>query len=393
MKVVFFGNYALYFIPRLLEFRKKLQKEGSEMCILIASEGENILYSKLPQVDSSVLSIYKISDAPASFNYKEKSFFMLDKLNPDVVITGFISFPYGAAGLQWAKSRNKAIIEYDDQRLDTFPRSFISAWIKKHIIRNVDSFLCPAPAWDETLLNWGFKKDEIFYGLDTSDNDFWGTKVVNESLPNLPHKYFMTVGRQSSMKNLPKFVSAYLRYKKEGGTLPLVMVGEGPDHEILMQMSNEDPSIIFLPFQTRERIRELFVGMHALILPSTKSETWGMVVNECMASGGIVGISNECGSSTTLVLDEVNGFHFSPHSEEEMIKTLFKLERLTPERYSAMRSKSLEIIKDWGLQRFVDGAYNACRYALQHKKKVRNPIDYFLLNIWKGRYNVAHATK
>lgn len=392
MKVVMFGNYALYFIPRLIKFSEKLKSDGGELRILQANK-QNLLYGKIPQADMAALDVVHIWDAPQNLSYQQKAFYMLDKLNPDVLITGFISFPYGAIGLKWAKSRKKGIIEYDDQRLNTFSRNKLSNWIKSRIIRNVDAFLCPAPAWDETLLAWGFSKNEIFYGLDSSDNVFWSEKVENIDFEYLPQAYFMTAGRQGAMKNLPRFLCAYKKYINNGGNIPLVMVGNGPEHEKLVEIANNDPYITFLDFQPREKIRQLFVRMKALVLPSTKVETWGMVVNECMASGHIVAISKECGSASTLIKDGYNGFHFSPESEDEMVEALFKVQNLSDEEYRKMSQTSLNIIKNWGLERFVDGAYAACKYACSHQKKILNPIDCLLVHLWKGRYNIAEATQ
>lgn len=392
MKIVMFGNYALYFIPRLVAFSEFLKSKGSTLDILEESQ-KNLLYENLPKVENTKLNIYHLWDSPPDLSYEKKIFYMLDKLNPDILITGFISFPYGAIGLKWAKHRHKGIIEYDDQRYDTFSRNKISIWVKSRIIRNVDAFICPAPAWDETLLKYGFKKDDIFYGPDTSDNDFWGKKVENTDFQMLPESYFMTVGRQTAMKNLPFFLSAYKEYLNKGGKIPLVMVGNGPDHEKLLKIAGNDNRITFLDFQTRENLRQLFVRMKALILPSTKVETWGMVVNECMASGHIVAISNECGSSTTLVKDKLNGFHFNPYSKKDIINALFNIEKLSDSEYFNMRQKSLEIIKDWGIDRFVSEVYSACNYAYNNRKKVNNLIDKLLIYLWKGRYNITAATK
>ena len=392
MKVVVFGEYTMYFIPRLIAFADKLKSDGGELWVLQATK-KSLLYDKLPQIDISALNIVYVWDAPAHLNYQEKAYYMLDKLNPDVLMTGFIAFPYGAIGLKWAKSRNKGIVEHDNQRNITFPRGKITNWVKKRILRNVDAFFCPAPAWDETLLEWGFSKSEIFYGVNTSDNNFWGEVVDNVDFQNLPQTYFMTVGRQTNMKNLPYFLSAYKEYLKRGGTIPLVMVGEGSEHEKLVDIANGDNRISFLGFQTSGNIKQLFVRMRALVLPSTKAETWGNVVNECMASGHIVAISKECGSATTLVKDGVNGFHFSPNNAEEMIAALFKIQNFSEEEYDRMSKASLEIISHWGLERFVDGAYGACQYALQNKKKVTSLIDRLFIYLWKGRYNMDEVTK
>ena len=58
-----------------------------------------------------------------------------------------------------------------------------------------------------------------------------------------------------------------------------------------------------------------------------------------------------------------------------------------------MESADLNIIKDWGVDRFVDGAMGACQYAYAHHKPLKNPIDKLLIYLWKGRYNIAEATK
>lgn len=393
MKIVLFGNFALYFIPRIVCLDNYLREHGDSLVVINSNE-DNVLYGNLPQINlNRKYDLQNLWELSKNNDYTCKVFEALDKINPDVVVSGFIAFPYGAAALKWAKSRNKGIVEYDDQRYNTFGRGKFSTWIKSRIIRNVDAFLCPAPAWDYTLKKWGFNQQEIFYGLNSSDNDFWGETVTNEHFTDLPKNYFMTLGRQTSMKNLCLFLESYIGYQKEGGNIPLVMVGEGSDHQRLLEMANNNPLIYFLPFQSRERIRELFVNMKALILPSTKVETWGMVVNECMASGNIVGISNECGSSTTLVKDGLNGFHFNPNDTNEIKKVLHQFESLSADQENDMRNSSLDIIKDWGIDRFVVGIYGACTFAINHKKKVYSVIDYILIKLWKGRFNTNAATK
>lgn len=392
MKIVILGNYATYFIPRLVAFSNLLKANGHEL-IVVQESDKSRLYKGIVQLETSQLNYLHLSEiVKQSCSYKKKIFGALDFLNPDVLITGFVAFPYGALGLQWAKARRKGIIEFDDQRWDTFPRGKISTWIKYRIIRHVDAFLCPAPAWDETLHRWGFRDKEIFYGLDTSDNVFWQEKPIEYSFQNLPDTYFMTLGRQTKMKNLVFFLCAYKKYLQQGGKIPLIMVGEGPEHEKLKEIAAGNEKIFFLPFQDRNHIRQLFSKMKSLILPSTKVETWGMVVNESMASGSIVAVSNECGSSTTLVKDGKNGFLFSPHDSQGIVSVLFKIEKLSVEEEQKMRNKSLEIINDWGLDRFSGSLFEACKYVYSHRKKVKNPIDYLLINLWKGRFNIKDAT-
>lgn len=76
-----------------------------------------------------------------------------------------------------------------------------------------------------------------------------------------------------------------------------------------------------------------------------------------------------------------------------MVEALFAIQNLSEEDYGKMSRASLDIIKDWGLERFVDGAISACKHALQNKKRIRNPLDNILVHLWKGRFNISEATK
>ena len=113
-----------------------------------------------------------------------------------------------------------------------------------------------------------------------------------------------------------------------------------------------------------------------------------MVVNECMASGNIVGISKTAGSSTTLVKDGINGFHFDPYKEDELIDVLLRFSNLKEKEEFEMHNASLNIIKEWGLDRFATELYSACLYVSKNKKRVTNLIDKILISLWKGRYGM-----
>jgi glycosyltransferase involved in cell wall biosynthesis len=60
-----------------------------------------------------------------------------------------------------------------------------------------------------------------------------------------------------------------------------------------------------------------------LVLPSY-SEPWGLVVNEAMACGLPVLVSEKCGSAYDLVQSGVNGFTFSPLDVKEISENLLK---------------------------------------------------------------------
>jgi glycosyltransferase involved in cell wall biosynthesis len=60
------------------------------------------------------------------------------------------------------------------------------------------------------------------------------------------------------------------------------------------------PPASFVGFLNQTEISKAYVAADALVLPSDYSETWGLVVNEAMASGLPCIISNRCGSAPDL---------------------------------------------------------------------------------------------
>lgn len=121
------------------------------------------------------------------------------------------------------------------------------------MFRNSEAFIAPAPAWEESMKFWGYKKEELFYGLDVANNKEWEGTLINENFKDLPPVYFVNCCRQVSMKNLNFLLRAYLRYKYEGGTLPIIMIGEGVKHDELVNLANNNPYIIFLPYLNHQQ--------------------------------------------------------------------------------------------------------------------------------------------
>ncbi|HEY4336267.1 MAG TPA: glycosyltransferase, partial [Puia sp.] len=259
----------------------------------------------------------------------------LDRLYPDVVLAGGIAYSSGATAVNWAKSRQRSVVIFDDVRPEDVPRSVFVDRIKQLIYGQVDAVLCPAESWVAGLMRWRFRREQIFFGVDVVDNEFWNCAAVergvshSETLPagqRWPEPYLLAVGRQIEAKNFLFLLQTYEKYRAVVGperALPLVLVGEGLERKNLegyIKMKKLRHVHLF-PFVSAGRLRVFYRRAAALVLPS-KSETWGLVVNEAMAAGLPVLVSDACGCSSVLLKEGVNGYGFSPSRPDELLDAL-----------------------------------------------------------------------
>jgi glycosyltransferase involved in cell wall biosynthesis len=64
---------------------------------------------------------------------------------------------------------------------------------------------------------------------------------------------------------------------------------------------SDGPNASFVGFLNQSKISRAYVAADCLVLPSDANETWGLVVNEAMASGLPCIVSNACGCAEDLV--------------------------------------------------------------------------------------------
>lgn len=116
----------------------------------------------------------------------------------------------------------------------------------------------------------------------------------------LPDRFVAFVGRLVEGKGVTDLLEAIRTLGPAAPTL--VVAGEGP-------LTNEvrgTPNVVHLGFLQQERVIELLALADWTIVPS-RFETWGVAVNEALACGCPVIVTDAVGSHVDLVVDGVNG--------------------------------------------------------------------------------------
>jgi len=391
--VIIHTDFRIYWPFRLVNFYNFLEKKKIKLTVIeIAGMGSPYSFNKSNNPTNDYWMILfpdkKIEDLDSS-TIKKRMFDKLDEIKPDVIIAGAIAFFSGAIATNWAVKNNKKLIIFDDAKLENVKRNFIVDRIKKNIYKNVNAIFCPAPDWDNTFKYFGFENEQIFYGVNVVDNNFWANKSADFIEIELPEKFILSVGRMIPKKNYFYLIAAYKEYiSKTENPLALVIVGDGPEKNKINEfIKNEGlDSVYSFPFQSQERLRTFYYKASYFVLASKYIETWGLVVNEAMAAGLPVLLSNKVGCSTTLIVEGKNGYLFSPTNQNELTDILIKLHSFTDHQLQEMGKYSKKVIENWDINRFNSGLYDAIKFVLNNNFSNRTFVSRNIAKLWKGRY-------
>jgi len=135
----------------------------------------------------------------------------------------------------------------------------------------------------------------------------------------------------------------------------LLFVGNGILESILKDQvqSREINRVYFMDFQNQSKMPAVYQSCDLFCLPSRgPNETWGLAVNEAMAAGKAILVSNVVGCVSDLVKPGVNGEVFQPGNLNALKQ---KIEKLTSHKHELvqMGKASKELIKNWSFERQV----------------------------------------
>lgn len=293
--------------------------------------------------------------------------------------------------LMAAKVTGAAIVMMNESHAHTARASGLRLRLKGWLIRMFDAALIGGGPQRSYFESMGIPAERIFDGYDVIDNDYYGSKTVENRLAaaelrnryGLPNRYFLNVGRMVAKKNLDTLIRAYAAACAADPAQPrLVFVGSGPlemelrencvrlglsfvDLRCRPSKGNGRPAeadVLFFGFRQADELPVFYSLATAFVLPSVREE-WGLVINEAMACGLPVVVSKVVGCAPDLVLDGENGFQFDPDDVDELAERLRWLGE-NPDEVTRMGNRSREIIAEWDVTRFARNARKAAAAAL-----------------------------
>lgn len=210
-------------------------------------------------------------------------------------------------------------------------KRFIKKWVLKFIYRKVDAAFAPGTYSRDYFLLSGIKSERVMMAPHAVDNDFFSRDALVKEAAAMEQRrqlgipddavVFLYAGKFYDIKQLHLLITAFQ-------TMPssqhyLLLVGNGEEEAALKELAANHPRIIFQPFQNQTAMPVVYRTGDVFVLPS-KSETWGLSVNEAMACERAVIVSDQCGCAPDLVVQGETGFVFESGNAAELQQQLLK---------------------------------------------------------------------
>jgi glycosyltransferase involved in cell wall biosynthesis len=196
-------------------------------------------------------------------------------------------------------------------------------------------------------------KDRIRIGYSIVDNNHFHRR--NQKPQN--SKTLLCVARFSPEKNLRLVIDSFFQSNLATSNWKLMLVGGGPQLEELRNAIKNRSQVVLLQWQPYSKLPELYHDSTMFILAS-RFEPWGLVVNEAMAAGLPIILSDDVGCMPDLLIDGVNGWKVDGTNRSELVRLLNEVAQTSSEKLSQMGKVSLDIIQRLGPEAFAQGLYD-----------------------------------
>jgi glycosyltransferase involved in cell wall biosynthesis len=125
--------------------------------------------------------------------------------------------------------------------------------------------------------------------------------------------FFLFVGRLSREKGVHVLLEAFAGLPES----KLVIIGDGPEREVVEQACRSSANIVFAGKKTRAEVLLAMKECRALLFPSIWYEGLPFTIIEAFAVGTPV-FASAIGAMQELIRDGYNGFHFPPGDAEAL---------------------------------------------------------------------------
>lgn len=188
------------------------------------------------------------------------------------------------------------------------------------LMRQFDGFLYVGKRNAEYLRYYGVTEDRMFFVPHFVDNDWFEREAKEARNQRAKTRDRLGVGQETlvalfvgkfqAVKRPADILQALAKLRSNGSNVVGVLIGAGElEQSLRAETESLEVEVRFEGFKNQSELPRYYAAADALMLPS-ESETWGLVVNEAMASGIPAIVSDAVGCAPDLIVNGITGFQF-----------------------------------------------------------------------------------
>ena len=346
-----------------------------------------------PRAFDRITLFNDVSDgrSPKRALLRQKMAKALHEADPAVVMIPGWGTSASLIALEWCLLNQRLAVVMSESNAFDEKRYALAESIKRIVVSLFSAGLAGGQLQMEYLIVLGLPRNRVFTGYDVVDNEYFRRKAQEVRSQasevrrkyGLPAKYFLASARFIEKKNLRTLIRAYARYRRRSevrsqqsavsdanAPWDLVLLGDGPMKANLCRLISDLRlhHHVHLPGFRQYDELPVYYGLAEVFVHASTTEQWGLVVNEAMATGLPVIVSNRCGCVPDLVAEGKNGFTFDPGSVESLAKLMLDMCRLSKRQLEDMRGESRRIVEGFTPAHFATGAERAIDAAKAAQK-------------------------
>jgi glycosyltransferase involved in cell wall biosynthesis len=263
----------------------------------------------------------------------------LRRFRPDVVFVGGWNQPAFWQALLYARvARVPLVVWVESTARDERAGRGAAELAKRAVVRAAAAFVVPGGAAAEYVRSLG--AEQVVVAPNAVDLGVFGRRTERRgelrAKLGLDGVTFLCVSRLSPEKGVDVLVRAF-----DGVPGELVLVGDGPDREQVAALAG--PSVRLLGRIERDQLVDWYAAADAFVMPS-RSETWGMSMQEAAAAGLPLVATEAPGAGYDLIDEGVNGFRV-PVEDVEALRAALTRVATDPAFRERARPRTLELAR------------------------------------------------
>ena len=281
----------------------------------------------------------------------------LKRFNPDIVITTGFN-PTHLYSWFFAKLYNKIHIPMTDGWLGSETNlSPVHKIIRKIVFYSSDAFIGAGLKSKELFESYGIKPSSIFRSHLCIDNNIFLKKAINKH-----RRYHLMFSGQFIDRKMPLFFAEVVhKITKSIPHLSVLILGDGPlKTDFLNKLKEYHINYTYAGFISQEKLPQYYSSSKLFLFP-TKTDAWGIVANEALASGTPVLVTPYAGIVDDLVYDGYNGFVMDPNVDLWSKKSIELLNDTNLLR--KLSRHAILSVENFTFENAAQGIIKACNFA------------------------------